>query len=280
METPPIPEPSYGLRRHPDEQSRLMTKARLEQRQLERCFTDAGLAAGMTVLDVGCGPGDVSLTAAGLVGPTGRVIGVDADPAMIATARERTTAQGLSNVTFLTSPLESLVLDTMVDAIVGRKILIWLPRPDIVLRHLAASLRPGGVVAFIEHDFGADPLDAPPVPLLTTSRRWAREYFRQSGLDPSTGRNLHHTFLGAGLEAPEQRLECRFFSGPDASDYETLATTMVSALPQLIALGIATAEEIGIATYAARLRDQVVSLGAVCDAIPLVSAWARKPLMD
>src|SRR4051812_45920354 len=129
METTPTPETTYALRRHPDEQARLMTIARLQQRQLERCFADAGLTPGMTVLDVGCGPGDVSLTAAALVGPTGHVIAVDADPAMIALARERIAAQGLINVTFLTSPLESLVLDAAVDALVGRKILFHLPQP-------------------------------------------------------------------------------------------------------------------------------------------------------
>lgn len=84
MDTTPTPDPTYLLGGQAAEQARLITTARIEQRQLERCFADAGLTAGMTVLDVGCGPGDVSLTAAALVGPTGRVIAVDADPAMIA----------------------------------------------------------------------------------------------------------------------------------------------------------------------------------------------------
>jgi SAM-dependent methyltransferase len=110
MDTTPTPETTYILGALPGEQARLMTRAGLEQRQLERCFEDAGLTAGMTVLDVGCGPGDVSMTAATLVGPTGRVIGVDVNPAMITLGRERTAAQGLANVTFLTSPLEELVL--------------------------------------------------------------------------------------------------------------------------------------------------------------------------
>ncbi len=182
MDLPPTPEASSGPHRDPDELARIrMTTARIEQRQLERCFADAGLAAGMAVLDVGCGPGDISLTAAALVGPTGRVIAVDADPAMIARARARTAAQGLGNVTFVTAPLEELVLDTTVDAIVGRRILIFLAQPAAVLRRLVTYLRPGGVVAFMEHDYAVEAIAAPPVPLLADFMRWSREYFLRSG---------------------------------------------------------------------------------------------------
>lgn len=231
----------------------------------------------MTVLDIGCGPGDVTLTVAELVGTTGHIIGVDADPAMIATARQRTIAQGLGNVRFLTGQVEELVLDTPVDVIVGQKILIHLHHPALVLQRLVAHLRASGIVAFNEHDFGAESIASPPVPLLTDFIQWSRELFIRSGLDPATGRNLHHVFVEAGLSAPEQRLESRFFSGPDSPAYEGLAAALLGVLPQLIALGIASEADIGIETYAARLRAEVVGLGAVCGAVPLVSAWARKP---
>jgi len=54
-------------------------------RQPGSCSRSAGIATGMKVLDIGCGPGDVSLLAAGLVGPTGRVVGVDMNSAIVAT---------------------------------------------------------------------------------------------------------------------------------------------------------------------------------------------------
>src|SRR5215472_15928286 len=53
----------------------------------------AGLCAGMKVLEVGSGAGDVTLLAAELVGPTGMVIGVDHNPEILATARARSGCQ-------------------------------------------------------------------------------------------------------------------------------------------------------------------------------------------
>ena len=54
----------------------------------ERFLRGAGIAPGMHVLDVGCGVGDVSLLCAELVGPTGRVVGLDRDLAALDVARE------------------------------------------------------------------------------------------------------------------------------------------------------------------------------------------------
>jgi hypothetical protein len=170
-----------------------------------------------------------------------------------------------------------LVLDTSVDAIVGRKVLIHLRQPGLVLQRLVTYLRPGGVVAFNEDDVAAEPIASPPVPLLADYARWRREIFLRSGLDSATGRNLHHIFLAAGLRAPEQRLECRFFSGPDSPIYDAFAASLLNVLPRLIALDIASEAEVEAETFAARLRDQVVGLGAVCEPGPQVSAWARKP---
>ena len=61
-----------------------------------QCLEQAGLYAGMKVLEVGSGAGEVALLAAELVGPSGRVIGVDSNPAILETARVRTLAAGLT----------------------------------------------------------------------------------------------------------------------------------------------------------------------------------------
>ena len=116
--------------------------------------------------------------------------------------------------------------------------------------------------------------------MLTEYIRWCREVTLRSGLNPAAGRNLHHTFLAAGLHAPEQRLECRFFSGRDSPEYELAAAVLRGLLPRLLAMGIASEAEVGIETFADRLRAQVLGLGAVCSADRLVSAWASKPLAE
>ncbi len=59
---------------------------------------EAGLTTGMQVLDIGCGPGAVSLIAADLVGETGRVLGIDASADMLEVAESRVRAAGLTHV--------------------------------------------------------------------------------------------------------------------------------------------------------------------------------------
>src|SRR6516164_7810240 len=66
-----------------------------------RLFEDAGITAGMKVLEVGCGAGDVALLLAEMVGLSGNIVGVDRNPAILETACKRVRLAGLSNVSFI-----------------------------------------------------------------------------------------------------------------------------------------------------------------------------------
>src|SRR5262244_4467842 len=63
-------------------------------------FRRAGIGAGMHVLDIGCGAGDVSFLVSALVGPEGSVTGVDLDGDAIGVAEQRRAANGIANVSF------------------------------------------------------------------------------------------------------------------------------------------------------------------------------------
>ena len=67
----------YVLGHSDGELERLVAQARLIDPITKRFFADAGITAGMRVLDVGSGAGDVAFLAAGLVGETGEVVGND-----------------------------------------------------------------------------------------------------------------------------------------------------------------------------------------------------------
>src|SRR5438046_1077078 len=96
-----LADPAYVMGRSEHEARRLLLQARLYDSITRRFLEDAGLAAGMTVLDVGSGTGDVAFAAADLVGPTGRVVGVDVNPVVLETARTRAQEQGRDNVVFV-----------------------------------------------------------------------------------------------------------------------------------------------------------------------------------
>jgi ubiquinone/menaquinone biosynthesis C-methylase UbiE len=137
----------YALGYSDREKQRLIIQSRFYHELTESLFRVAGLRHGMSVLDVGCGVGDVSLLAASIVGPAGSVLGVDRAAASIETARERVRSAGLPNVAFEVADLPSLNPGRTFDALVGRLVLMYLPDPAATLTHLLRFVRPGGVVS-------------------------------------------------------------------------------------------------------------------------------------
>src|SRR5262245_46423064 len=140
---PPRAETLYVLGSSEHEHRRLMAQADLIAPFTRRFLLAAGIAPGMRVLDVGCGPGDVSLPAAELVGPTGEVVGVDRDPCVLAVARVRATATPWA--TFVQGDFRTLPAGEPFDAVIGRCVLAHQADPAVALRSLLYHVRPGGI---------------------------------------------------------------------------------------------------------------------------------------
>jgi ubiquinone/menaquinone biosynthesis C-methylase UbiE len=108
----------------------------------------AEIGSGQRVLDVGCGIGDPTLQVAVLVGPHGRVLGLDIAEDMVSIARERAGVLGLSHVEFRIDDVTTAVLpEAEFDAVLGRWSLIYLENVPRVLERLRSSLVPGGRIA-------------------------------------------------------------------------------------------------------------------------------------
>lgn len=267
----------YLLGHTPAAIQRLLTQGHLLNAFTRAVFEEAGLTTGMRVLDVGCGPGDVSLIAAELVGKTGRVLGVDANASALQVAQARAQEAGLTQVSFQVGDLLTLALEEDYDAIVGRLILMHLAEPATLLRRLTAHLRPGGVVVFQEYDLSSH-TDAyyPPSSLWEQVWRLATQPFQRAGGELEMGMKLYGTFLAAGLPAPQLRYEAAIGTGPAWVGYEWWAETVRTFLPLAEQLGIITEEDVQIDTLAGRLREETVSRGGVARGPVLVSAWTRR----
>jgi AhpD family alkylhydroperoxidase len=119
------------------------------------CGNPAALAAlkpGEVVLDLGSGGGFDVFIAGRKVGATGRAIGVDMTPEMLAKARHNTTGYhketGLDNVEFRLGEIEHLpVADNSVDVIISNCVINLSPAKPQVWREMARVLKPGGRVA-------------------------------------------------------------------------------------------------------------------------------------
>jgi len=108
-------------------------------------FSVGAVQLGERVVDVGSGGGFDSLIAAKMVGPHGRVIGVDMTPAMVLKARTSAAAAGTTNVEFREGFGEALPIeDGWADLVISNGVLNLMPDKDAALRELARALKPGG----------------------------------------------------------------------------------------------------------------------------------------
>lgn len=155
------------------------------------------LRPGMDVLDVGCGPGSITVGLAAAVAP-GRTVGIDASAEVLDTARETATAAGVP-VTFQVADVMALPFaDGSFDVVHAHQVLQHLGDPVGALRELRRVARPGGLLAVRDVDYSAITWH----PASEGMTRWRETYLtiaRGGGGEPDAGRRLLEWVLAAGI---------------------------------------------------------------------------------
>lgn len=241
-----------------------------------KLFADAGLTAGMSVLDLGSGSGSVSLIAAQIVGPRGRVTGFDLSPTAVSTATARARAIGHENVSFrLGNPADSLGSETF-DAVIGRYVLMFLPDPAEMLRRLSRHLAPGGIVAFHEPAWEHGTWSQK-VPSYEACARWCALALAKQGADIGMGLKLHDCFTAAGLPAPTLSLSAGIGAAAQGLAWADLVLDLLQTLrPDAIRLGIASEEALDIEDLRDRIEGELTQPGALILGRYEVGAWSRR----
>jgi len=270
-----VQSPQYALGHSDQELERLIHQARMAEPATRLLLQQAGLEAGMRVLDVGCGGGDVAFLAATLVGSNGKVVGVDRAATAVTWATTRAQLLGLPNVTFLQGDPAEMNFDQPFDAVIGRLILMYYPDAVEAVRKLALQVRTGGLVVFQEVDV-ANCRSLPAAPIFDRSTDWIRQTLRATGARSQLGLELYPVFLAAGLPGPSMRMDALVGGGADCPVYGLITGLVRSLLPAMEKLQIATAAEVDIATLEHRIRDEVVAGKGVVLYPALIGAWSRK----
>ncbi len=170
------------------------------------------LTAGAHVLDVGCGPGTITVDIARRVAP-GRVVGLDASAAVIEDARSQVA--GVDNVEFRTGDVYALdVPDAAFDVVHAHQVLQHLADPVKALREMKRVCKPGGVVAARDGDYEAFTW-YPEEPALDAWLALYRQIARANQGEPDAGRYLLAWAHAAGFEDVQPGASVWCFATPD-----------------------------------------------------------------
>jgi ubiquinone/menaquinone biosynthesis C-methylase UbiE len=268
-------ETSYALGHSSAEIQRLKNQAAVLRPITERLLHSAGIYAGMRVLDLGCGAGDVSMLSAELIGPAGSVTGIDRNQVVLNVARERAREAGLRQINFVCASIEELSADEPFDLVIGRYILVHQSEPISFVRNAARLVRNRGTLAFHEVRPSSDTQSFPYVPLWDLTTKLVRTALESSVPNFHGADRLVEHFSEAGLPCPNLFCEELVGGSPDSPLYGLLAELLQTLQPQLEKMRIMPAETIVMEGLESRLRDAVVEARSQVFGPAQVCAWAR-----
>jgi cyclopropane fatty-acyl-phospholipid synthase-like methyltransferase len=239
-----------------------------------RLLADAGVREGMRVLDIGCGRGDVSFIAAGLVGDAGEVLGLDRDEAAIEDARARAREHRIANVRFAQADIGWLGREHgTFDAVVGRRVMMYQPDAVAVLARLADVLEPDGIIVLQEHDSTSMPICRPAMPLHKQVSGWIWGTMAREGANTHMGLNLGPALAKAGYAVERVRGDATVLT---PNQTHAIAAIVRAMQNRIVRSGVATADEMAVDTLDERLAAERRAANGSCIWDTVFGAWGHK----
>ena len=219
---------------------RLMSLSESFAEHARRAFRRVGVGPGWTVVDCGCGPIGVLSLLAEMVGPTGRVVGVDFSEPSIQRARSVVAALGLANVDLFAGDIHELDAATLggpFDLAFTRAFLMHQAAPVRTLGRIAGLVRPGGWIVVHEPLASPPPRSNPQLGALATYWALLHEVMEFAGVPRGAIEGLPGSAREAGLDIAEAD---GFFCTQDPElGFEIHAGSLAAARERAVKAGIA-----------------------------------------
>ncbi len=180
------------------EAERLRTQAQIWHPDVEMLLDQIGIQPGWSCLDLGCGAIGILSELSSRAGPSGRVVGVDRDPRLLATARGYVAEQNLANVELLDCDAFDTGLPRASFDLVHARFIMAFGRGNELLREMLALAKPGGIVLSQETDQNSWGY-FPPHPVWPRLKQAIESAFLHIGGDANIGQQTYAMFRRAGL---------------------------------------------------------------------------------
>jgi SAM-dependent methyltransferase len=270
----PAGRAGYSLGSSPAERDRLRRQSGELRGHSALLLDRVGIAAGWQAIDLGCGPSGILDLLADRVGTTGRVVGLDFEPANVALAREFAAEHGLTNVEVIQGDARRTGFPSAsYDLVHARTLLINIPDPATVVAEMVRLARPGGWVVALEPDAGGS-VCHPAHPAWDRLAQIFLSAQQADGADTFIGRRLPELFRQAGLFATGVEAKADVY--PAGHSRRTLLPDLVRSMrPKILAAGIANERELDHVDHA--VREHLSDPDTLMMPNLLFLIWGRKP---
>jgi SAM-dependent methyltransferase len=264
---------TYAIRGGVEGKRRLDLLAQTMAGTTHALLAEVSLHQGSSCIDLGCGAGHVSRHLGKLVGPTGRVLGIDFDAVKLAAAREECERDGLANVEFRTADVANWDEPETYDLVFGRFVVSHLSDRPGMVRRMCAALRPGGRLVLEDIDYGGAFCYPPNVAFGLQCTLYCSLISRRGG-EALLGPQLVGLCRDAGLDEIQMRVVQPVHTGRHPGKAMSLCT-LENIADAAIAEGLATRAELGEAIrQLAEFTDDPHSIIA-CPRV--FQVWGRRP---
>ena len=257
------------------EQARLVQQALGQEPRTRALLDRVGIQAGWNVVDIGCGPIGILPVLSELVGPRGRVVGLEREPQFAAAAREQIALRGLANVTVVQGDaLATRLPRESFDLVHERLVAINVSDRDALLSEMMSLLRPGGTAVLQDVD-NVSWLCQPAHPSWDAILQAFHNVFQAGGGDPFVGRRLPELLRRADAQDIQVALHVEV-AAPGEYRRMHLVSLLDSVRDKVMAAGLLNDSDLNRHRQAllAHLEDPATT---VIDKL-LVQAWGRKPM--
>lgn len=226
---------------HRAELDRLRLQQELWAPVTNRFLDRLKIQPGWRVLDLGCGPGFVTLELRERVGPEGEVVGLDRAEHWLEHLRRAAAERGFDNVTVRNDDATALEDRDRFDLVFSRWVVSFLPEPQPLIRRLARALAPGGTLAIQDYNHEGVSL-FPRSEAFDAAIRATRALYTGGGGDPWIAGRLPALFSRAGLEETvfETTVLC---GGPDSPAFRWAHAFFPAFIDTFTERGLMTREE-------------------------------------